>query len=361
MKRSFIIISLLTCTLVLSAQQPGPKGQGCSAMLKNSEVAYQSGLFNKCIETLEKTLDSCKLTRKNKEKALELLAKAYVETGEKEKAESTVHHLLKNFPHYELRESENPELFNRMVNKYDIYPKFTIGAKNTANWLHHKTTKVYSVLGSLDYSRPFNESGYFFTYYGYAEYEFVKDLSISIDGMFFYSGYTSSITKPPSFSLSYRESDDFMELPLYLKKYFHPAKNFLAYVSAGYGLFVNYRAKGFVSISYKKADIATTGLDADFDGELNNINMLPVNNRLTGQWNAGVGFGYMFKNLRFFADARYLNCTGTFTSPVKNDKIPELKNNFFFINNSIKLNQFEIGVTISYTFINSVKRVNRIK
>jgi hypothetical protein len=359
MKPTLIILLIFAGTLTLSAQQDSPGDQNCSARYKSAESIYKTGRFTHCINMLEELLDSCDFSRKEKEKALELLAKCYVEINEMGKAESTVNILLKNFPHYELKEDDNPELYNRLVKKYLIHPLFTIGAKNTANWLRHKTIKIYSVLSALDYSKAQDETGYWFTYYGLAEYEFVRDISLSIDGMVFWSRYGRNITKDPSFSLSYWESDDFMEIPVYLKKYFHPAKNFLAYISAGFGPFINYRAKGSVTLSYKKADIVTTGKDADFDGGLYNINMLPIKNRLTGQWNAGVGLGYTIKNLRFFLDARYLSVTGSVTAPGKSDLIPELKNDFFYIDQEMKINQLEVGATISYTLFNSVKRIHK--
>ncbi len=355
MKRSFIILSLLLFTSVSGAQQSSAENEECSVNLLNAESAYQAGLFIDCIKTLEKALGTCSYSRKEKEHALELLAKSYVETDELEKAESTVNLLLIKYPHYELKEAENPEMFNRLVKKYKIHPLFTLGAKNTANWLRHKTTKVYSVLDGLDYSTPLNETGYWFTYYGMAEYEFVDGISANIDLMFFLSYYSRNFMKDPGFNLSYWEHDGFIEFPVYLKKYFHLNKNVLVYASGGAGLFYMWKARGNVTLKYTKDDIIT-GKNADFDGGLYNIDLLSMKNRATGQWNAGIGIGYKLKNLRLFLDARYLGCLGSFTAPEKSDLFPELKNDYFYIDQSMKINQFEVGATISYTLINSVKR-----
>ncbi len=358
MKHQIIILCLLSCTLFLGAQQPATGGQDCSSGLKYAEAAYEAGLFTDCIKMLETAIGSCDLPRKDKEIALELLAKAYVETDEPEKAEATVNLLLRNFPHYELKEAGNPELFNRLVNKYKIHPLLTLGVKNTANWLRHETTKVYSVLDGLDYSKPLEESGYWFTYYGMAEYEFIDGLSANIDIMFFLSSYSRNFFKEPGFNLSYWESDGFIEFPVYIKKYFHLSRNLLTYASGGIGLFYMWKARGDVTLKYTKDDIIT-GKNADFDGGLYNMNLLAMKNRLTGQWNAGVGFGYKIKNLRLFLDARYLGCLGSFTAPEKSDLFPVLKNDYFYIDQSMKINQFELGATISYTLINSVKRIRK--
>jgi hypothetical protein len=357
MKRTLFIILMLAGALTIGAQQSSSSGyQDCTDKYRSAESAYQAGLFTDCIRTLEGMLDSCDLLRKQKERTLQMLAKAYIETGETGKAESTVNVLMKNYPHYELKEEENPELYNRLIKKYQIHPMLIIGVKNTGDWLRHKTMKTYSVLDGLDYSKPFADKGYFFTYYGSAEYEFIRGLSINIDGMFFYSSWDRYFWKDPGFELIYWESDKFIEFPLYLKKYFYPGKNFLLYVSAGYGVFYNYWSRGNVSLVYTKDDVIT-GRNADFDGHLYDFDMLPLHNKVNGQWNAGAGIGYSLKNLRFFVDVRYLGLTGSITAPEKSDLFPELKNDYFYIDQEMKIDQFEVGLTISYTLFNSVKRM----
>jgi hypothetical protein len=361
MKLKAIILIFFAFTISIAGQQNSSKievAQDCSGKLNVAEALYQTGFFIECINTLESILDSCDLSRKEKEHALELLAKSYVETGEMGKAETTVNILLRKYPHYELKEAQNPEMYNRLVRKYQIHPQLIIGVKNTGDFLKHKTMKVYSVLDGIDYSQPFADKGYFFTYYGSAEYEFIKGLSINIDGMFFYSSWDRYFWKDPGFELIYWESDKFIEFPLYLKKYFYPVKNFLLYVSGGYGVFYNYWSRGNVSLVYTAADVIT-GKNADFDDHMYDFDMLPLHNKLTGQWNVGAGIGYSLKNLRFFVDVRYLGGVGSITAPEKSDLFPELKNDYFYIDQEMKINQFEVGLTISYTIHNSVKRMRK--
>jgi hypothetical protein len=361
MKRTIIIEFLLAITITINGQinnSAVETAKDCSGLLKAAEIAYQSGLFMNCINSVEILLDSCDITRKEKQVALELLAKSYVETNEMGKADATVNLLLKKFPHYDLVESGNPEMYNRLVKKYQIHPLITIGVKNTANWLQHKTTGVYSVLDGLDYSQPQAKAPYWFTYYGMAEYEFIDGLSANVDLMFFLSSYRRDIKADPSFWLTYIEHDGFIEFPVYLKKYFHPGKNFLAYASGGAGLFYMWKARGNVYLTYTTQDIIT-GKNADFSGNIEDVDYLDMKNRATAQWNLGVGVGYKVKNLRLFLDARYLGEIGSFTAPEKSDMFPELKNDFFYIDQKMKINQFELGATISYTLFNSVKRIHK--
>ena len=358
MKRLIKIFLILFYPLILGAQQQFWDTDECSVRLINAESLYTNGRLLLCIQTLQSALNSCNFSRKDKEHALELLSKAYAQTDDIDRTDSTINRLLIKYPNYELREAENPEMFNRMVKRYRIHPLITIGVKNTANWLRHKTTKVYSVLDGLDYSQPLDESSYWFTYYGMAEYEFIDGLSINADLMTFLSNYFRNFYKDPGFKLSYWENDGFIEFPFYLKKYFQITKNMLFYTSAGYGVFYMWKARGNVTLEYTTEDIIT-GENKDFSGGMYNMNLLPIKNRLTGQWNAGIGIGYKLKNLRMFLDARYLGCTGSFNDPEKSDLFPELKNDYFYIDQEMKINQFELGATISYTLFNSVKRIHK--
>lgn len=350
---------MLAGTLTLGAQQFSSSGyQDCIDKYRSAETAYQIGLFTDCIRTLEGLLDSCDLSRKQKERTLQMLAKAYVETGETGKAESTVNLLLKNAPHYELNESENPEMFNRIVKRYEIHPKLSIGLKTAGDWYKHKTIKTYSVLEGLDYSPPIHDSGYFFTFHGFLEYEFLKGVSISIEGRKFSVRQGRAITKLPSFVLYYQEDVRFLEFPIYIKKNFDLGKSFSAYASAGSGLLYFREASGIATLSYTKDDIIT-GKNTDFDDIITDIDMLPLKNKYTGFWNAGIGIGYALKNVRFFIDARYIGGLNSVNNPKNSHLIPELRDDYFYIDQEVRVNHFEAGFTISYTLLNSVKRIRK--
>lgn len=350
---------MLASIFSLNAQQPALIIQDCNERYMNAEDAYQAGLFSNCIHILEEMLDSCDLSRKQKERTLQMLAKAYVETGETGKAESTVNLLLKNFPLYELKEAENPEMFNRMIKRYSIHPQLVIGVKNTLWWIRRKTMEVYTVLNTLDYSEPQRDSSFFFTYYGCAEYEFIKGLSINADISFLGWHMAREINPDKTFYLRAYEYDRFVEFPIYLKKYFDLGKNFRFYISAGYGPFINYYARADFDIIYTESAFPITGRHQSVDTSLHNVDMRPLNKKYTGQWNAGAGFGYSYRNLRFYADVRYLGEVGSYKEPENSYLIPELKEVFFYVDQKLKINQFEVGFTISYTLLNSVKRIRK--
>jgi hypothetical protein len=266
--------------------------------------------------------------------------------------------MLIKFPHYELKEADNSDAYNRLVKKYRVHPQLTIGVRNTAHWMKLKPTKVFSILDGLDYSVPYMSPGYGFFYYGWGEIGFDKDISLNGDLIYMSLRYDRTIKKTPSFYLSFWEYDNYIEIPLYLKKYFHIGKNVLPYVTGGFGWLYLSKADGNVYLSYTKDDIVT-GKNTDFDAGEININMMETRNQNTFEWLAGAGIGYKLKNLRLFLDVRYYGGFNSITNAAKRLNNNMLVNDYFYVDNSVKLNQFEIGASVSYTLINSVKRVKR--
>jgi len=330
-------------------------GRDCNAIIVDADRLFQEGLYDRCINDLEGVLKSCRFSRSEKEHVMELLAKSYIETDDPGKAETTVNIMLNNFPHYDLKESDNSEAYNRLVKKYKVHPLLSIGIRNTADWIKYKPTKVYSLLEGLDYSEPYNHQGFGFMYYGQGEIEFDKDISINGELIFKWTTFNRNINKAPDFNLYFWETDNFMEMPIYLKKYFHTGKNVLSYISVGIDWLYMTKASGNATISYTKDDIIT-GKNTDFSASAYNINMMEMRNKHNFELISGAGIGYIIKNLRLFLDVRYSGGLNSFTNATKRLSNTMLIEDYFYVDNSVKLNQFEFGATISYTILNSVKR-----
>jgi hypothetical protein len=328
----------------------------CLTIIKEADRLFQDGLYDRCIETLEGVLKNCSLSRSEKMHTMEILAKAYIEADDPDKAEAVVNVMLNNFPHYELKEQDNSESYNRLVKKYKVHPKFSLGIRNTADWVKYKTTKVNSVLDGLDYSKSYNQKlegilqGFGLMYYGWAELEFDRDISLNGDLIFKWTKFSRDLNKVSTFDLNYSETDNYIEIPIYIKKYFHFGKNTLTYFTAGMGWLYMTKANGNATIHYMNSDsTASTG----------NINTLAMRNRNNFEWITGAGVGYKLKNLRLFLDARYYGGLNSFTNEKKGLTNSTLVNDFYYIDNSVRINQFEIGASISYTLFNSVKRIRK--
>ncbi len=355
MKRIVFILILFSISCLLPGQEvdKGTKTNGGSlVVIQEADKLYQYGLYNRCIDILSGVLKTCSLTRNEKTLALELLAKAYTETDDPEKADSAVNIMLHTSPHYELKEQDNPESYNRLVRKYKIHPRLSIGIRNTLDWMNYRTTRIFNVDG-LNYDEPYKKelegilNDFNWMYYGWAELEFDGDISLNADLIFKWTNFKREI-RTPGFDLTFREQDNYIEIPFYLKKYFPVGKYVLPYFTAGMGWLSMTKATGNATKDYSEdVPSVTTG----------DINMLSARNKNTFEWIAGVGVGYKLKNLRLFIDARYYSGLKSITNPAKGLSNNMLVNDYLYIDNSVRLNQFEIGASFSYTFINSVKRI----
>jgi hypothetical protein len=335
-------------------------GTDCSSVLQESDRFFQDGLYDRCINSLEGALKYCSFSKTEKEHAMELLAEAYIETGETDKADAVVNLMLVKFPHYQLDEESSYEQYNRLVRKYVVHPQISVGIRNTADWVRYSTTKVYSVLEGLDYSVSYNQNyegilhSFGFMYYGWGEIEFDRGISLNGDLIFKFSSYSRTLKKEPGFILDFWERDNFLEIPVYIKKYLRAKKDVLPYVS-GFGWIYLTKATGNVALTYTKDDLIT-GMNADFSGATYNIDMLGLRNRNMFELIIGTGIGYKIKNLRLFFDARYYASVNNLTNPDKRLSNPELIDTYFYVDNAVRINQFEMGASVSYTLFNSVKK-----
>lgn len=323
---------------------------GCFSSVNGADRLFQEGRYDMCIIVLEDVLKDCHFSKNERISAMELLAKAYLETDDPAKAEMAVNQMLHYYPLYELKEKYNSESFNRLVRKYNIHPRLSLGIRNTLDWVNYKTTTIYSFNG-ISYDVPYTKrlqgiaNGFGWMYYGWGELQF--DCGISLNGEFIFK-WTNFVREidAPSFLVTFREQDNYLETPVYLKKYFTAGKYLLPYIAAGAGWLHLMEADGNATIDYQ--DDTPTFSSGD-------LNMLEMRNTNTIELIGGIGLGYKLKNLRIFVDARWYRGLKSITIPEK-VSASYLFNDYAYLDNPMRLNQFELGASLSYTFINSVKR-----
>jgi hypothetical protein len=357
MKRLSFILIILCWYSLAQGQTSGSDRKSnseCSEKILEAGQIYKDGFYERCITLLEGVISTCNLSGSERISAMETLARAYLETDEPGKAESTVNLMLKKYPHYILVEKDNPESYNRLVKKYRIHPRFSVGIRNTLDWMNYKTTRIF-YLDGIHYDEPYSKelegilNDFNWMYYGWAELEFDGGISLNGDLIFKWTNFVREI-ETPGFLLTFKEQDNYIELPVYLKKYFPVGKYVLPYCTAGIGWLYMTKATGNATIDYPEdLPSVTTG----------DINMLELRNRSTFEWIAGAGIGYKLKNLRLFIDVRYYGGLNSITNPEKTSTTNPVVIDYSYIDNYVRFNQFELGASVSYTFINSVKRIRK--
>jgi len=320
----------------------------CSRIIKEAGELYNEGHYESCIARLESVLPGCKLSRSTRENVMELLGKSYVEVKDQDKARQVVECMLKEYPHYELNESENFELYNKLVKKYRIHRLLSVGARNVIIWIGYNTSKFVNIPDGSISVNPYSGGNYFFSYYGWAELEFDNNISINGDLMWWTGYFEKRYTKEPNLDLFYSENPIFIEIPIYAKKYFPVGSNLRPYVAAGLGWLYMTKATGYAS-KYNRTE-RMNYWNSDID-------VIDMRNRHNFEWVAGAGVGYKLKNVGLFFDTRYYGGLTSLTDPAHRLENELLQNEYYYVDAPLKLNKFEIGVSISYTFINSVKRI----
>ncbi|MFY9309278.1 MAG: hypothetical protein WAQ28_09560 [Bacteroidia bacterium] len=327
----------------------------CEQSIKQAEDFYAAGDYDNCIQLLEKANIDCPFSKKKKELVLELLAKAYLEQDNLPMAEKATYDLLKNNPHYELKENADHEDFEILVEKFDVHPLFSIGARNTVMQPGFKTVRTYSVLDDLDYSAPYKAAETVLLYYIIGEYEFKKTYSLNADIITYQLSYTRAFSRPSNLELYYMEDLSFLEIPVYLKKYFLLGRNFSIYTCAGAGYLRMLGAEGNIGISYLTEDVFN-GSTSSFVSTAS-ADVLSMRNRNSYEWLAGLGVGFKFRGLGIFIDARYTGGLNSITNPATRYTNSPFVNNYYYVDNSVKMNKYEVGLSLSYTLKNVIKKV----
>ena len=349
MKRVIIHILFLSLCFATKAQV------GCDQNMKQSEELFIAGEYDNCIQVLEKSLKECGFSKKKKEFMLELLAKAHLELDNLTQADKAVYSLLRNNPHYELKENTDHEDFEILVKKFDAHPLLSLGVRNTAMRPVFKSTRTYTILDNVDYDAPYTTNQTVLLYYVIGEYEFTKGYSLNVDVINYRLSYSRNLAKDQGPALVYLENLRFVEVPLYLKKYLSFGKNFTTYASLGVGYLRTLEAIGTAGISYSNEDVYS-GAKTDFSSSATS-DMLPQRMKNSYEWLGGIGVGFKFRGLGIFLDARYTGGLSSLTNPAKRYYNPELVNNYFYVDNTVKINKYEVGISLSYTLKNVIKKV----
>jgi hypothetical protein len=346
--RCFSLVLLCSVPGFATGQAKDSNELNCKSILLNADNFYRTGQYEQCVSAVEKLLQGCELKRREEERVFELLGKSYTELNDPAKASRAVETMLSRSPHYELKDSENFEAYNRLVKKYRIHPLFSIGARNVILWTGFNTTRVFTLPEGSANSNPYRTGDYFFTYYGWAEIEFNNGISLNGDLMWWTAFYKKEYKIEPVYDIYYSENPEFVEIPLYIKKYFKLHSDLRPYAAAGLGWLYMTKSAGYVS-KYDNSKNVTT--------YISNIDMIEMRTRHNFEWVIGTGLGYKLKNVGLFFDVRYYGGLTSLTNPDHRNDNEILLSDFYYVDNSIKMNKFEIGVSLSYTFINSVKKL----
>lgn len=358
MKKLIVLFLILIGSTSISTGQN--LGAIVSSLKSNGEEAlqtagelYNNGDYDGCISLLDSVSKNAWLTKKGRENIYTLKSKALLEKDEISQAEDVVYKILKKNPNYELIEENNNEDFNRLVKRFYVTPKFSLGVKNAVMNFNFTSTKTYSILEKVDYNVPYLKygNGWYTNYYGWMEIQPFKSISFNFDLIYYTIGYYRVLTSNTrDWNLYYSENLTFLEIPTYVKKSFN-VKNFLFNINGGIG---------YLYLTNSKANVSLTYTEGAVDKSIyhNEIDITSLRKKNNFEWLAGGSIGYKIRNIRIYLDVRYFGGFANAVNPSQRNSNTELINEYSYVDNDFKYNKaLEIGASISYIFKHSVKKV----
>ncbi len=327
--------------------------------IANATELYNNGEYDTCIVLVQHSLRGWGSKMYQREALFELLVQCYLEKDDLPDADKAMVRLLHNDPHYETNDDgSNTEDFNNLANKYEVFPGFSIGARNTLQVTNYRSTTVYTDPNThnpaINYSAPYlNTYKYYTMYYGWLEYAISKHWSIDMEGIRYNLAYNRTLLNTSNYYEGYSELMLAYKVPFYARRYFHfmnlsgHTSNFLAYLSGG------------IAIEHISTAIASAEYYDFSNNIINNVQNVSVLNMRTPnvlEYLLGGGFGYEIKGVRLFLDLRYYGGLSSFTNPAARMDNPQMLNTAFYIDNGAKFNQFEGGASIAFTLHYKVKK-----
>jgi len=353
------INNLFSQKINIGSQSVGAVSQSdCDKIMEEAQNLFNTGMYFDSEKLLFEIKNNCHLNKLRRQDVYELLIKNELELDKVMQADSMAYKLLRNNPHYELKTENNSEDFNRLINKFDVHPQWTMGARNSALSPSFKIKKTYSAINEIDYNQAYNPNYnvlFITEYYGWLEYQWNKHFSINLEFEFNGFSYYRQLTRGDWWTLTYSEHMNFLELPVYVKYYVPLSKNFISYAALGGGLLRMYQAVGYTQLSYRTEDIYT-GVQYINTPDPKYFDVLPMRNKNSFEAIGEIAVGYKLRNLKIFLYYRYFKGLTSLTNSAHRFDNPELLNTYSYIDNSIILNKYELGATISYVLKTSIKK-----
>lgn len=327
----------------------------CWEALKQANNLFEQGDYTSCVQLLNNYLKSCDPSDKEIEDVYVLLTQAYLEQDNIKEAENSALLLLKENPNYRLKGGTQTEDFNSLIKKFRIVPLFSIGAKAGYNIPYYRSTRVFSILDSVDYGVPYIPKTSF--QMGLRlDVEPVKNLSVTAEFEYVNSAYVRHLAQPHDWQLTYTENNLFLNFPFYITKYFNIKKeNLKPYFYAGGAICNLNRSSGSIELNYTAVDVQTKEKDMYLLIK-NQIDQKALRNVTTYSGLIGSGVRYKRNNALFYFDVRYSMGLNNLMDPNRRYRNGEMIFLYNYIDNNYVLNSLAFTFGYSYIFKYNIRK-----
>jgi hypothetical protein len=333
---------------------------------KNAEEFYAAGKYNDALaqlEVIKNTLEKGNSTDRlmtrlifsqaEIEKVYTLLAQTYIEIGDEDKAKESLLKLLKESPNFKPGPLFQKD-FYLLLNEIEVQPKVYAGFNIMLNKPVFKIKQVNSIYDSTNYAATY-KSKLNYTYTGFLEWQFVNFLSLNAAYSYSKMSYKRELTSVATdqFNLKYNELIYANEGRLTLKKYFDNG-DVQPFIGVGAALSNLRQVQGNAELNYLFTD-RNTGVSKQKNITQNNIDIIKLRNKNRVGLNFNVGLTLKQKNIIIGLESRYILEFQNFNNQSNNQYNGVLANQYYYIDNDIKLRRFDFGISMAFILNYKIK------
>lgn len=313
-------------------------GQDCELKIESAVTAYDNGQFKEIINTLEEC------TKSNDPqiqwKACRLMALAYLEENEMEKARAYGIMMLEINPTYKPNVLKDPSSLIKLLNSITVIPQFSIGLSGALgmNFSRPQILNAYSV---SNYSKTYiGKNSYQFGFS--AAYQFNRSIAVEAGLQISNKAYDLDYSFG-NWTLKSDESLTYARIPLTLIYFPKSSWRVRPYVRAG----------GYVG----RLVAAQNNFNAEFNldsSEYSLSNVSSMNRRLLFDYGLSGGLG-LKTNLgegHVFLQMNYAQSYANITDASQRYRYSDLIHEYYFVDDDLRLNNvsIEIGYNLYFNY-----------
>lgn len=327
--------------------------EDCSKRLRNAIELYEKGLYEQSIKILGHDIKSCKYQAEQRQVALKTMISCYHELDSVNEYNNYTYRFLRENPKY-IPFSTDPMPFRNAIEKYSVYPRFSISANFGINFLIPEITEVDPVWETGSYSSTYKITSQICQMVNINWY-ITKNLSLSTGSYFQQYKYTRIITALDEFKINYSESFSYFSIPVLIHfSVFNDKKLFPSFFTGVYATRL-LTAKGNISVS-DIFDQEELGFVSYFNDSKKNIQMKDYRTSYNFGYKAGIAINYNLKNWMLSFETAYNLEFYDYTNTEKyNENM--LYSDFYYIDDIIKNRILEFGVSVTRYISYKIKPV----
>jgi len=348
----FKLKTLLLLLLVFLSVNQHIKAQ-CQEKIDEANRLFDEGIYRDAEKLIKSTLADCDLNKTQENELLKLIASVYYEMDELELGDEYTQEFIKKNPYYISSKKNDPAQFREAIQKLKSFPRFSVGLRGGVPLGYVDSYKVYPVLDSADYSKPYTMKPSFIIGMDFS-WNMSSYLSLGTGVGLRFNKIQHQVPQYNQLYFNYEELNSSITLPLTLQ-FSIPTGG--AFVPTFYG---GGEVELFWKAAYSYAYTGNSNISKDFSFYLNRKrNNVEINSDERAQYRygalAGLRLNYKLQKFSIFADCRYVKEFVLYNNPNKRYNSAELIVDNSYNLGDIKLQSIDISVGFQYHFSYKVK------